>query len=329
MALPIANSTSTFLNHKVLLFAAGERIICHIMNSYCSAVSMDSPLYHIRRLKHLKGKPFYAWDESEEILDKSVSPNSFDMNSRLHPQIKQIAKDLIDSEISPELLEKVTRPSRTIEMGQRIESGIEKRFKEKLRVAEEKLLYKELSGCQKVALVLKEDKSLKLAQKLRKENHRYVSIGEETFVNVSLGFALKGVINPIIIRRLKCLEVAGLWNWWQKFVQGQNDVKQFNNEKFIQYEKPTISGNIIVIFSSLLFGWSVAALGFVMEKHGLNIIFSVTSKSCITACSSLDSFVKGLFFRICITFKTCFGCSLCNHKVDIRTIIITVQPKYA
>lgn len=323
--LPISNTTLRFLSHQILLGSAGDVAVCTEARMYCSAISIHSPLLHQRIVKHLKHQPIFGWNEDEDALNKDVPPTVYDLNSKLHPRISQIAKDLIDAEISVDLYKMVRQWNWTYEMSFKMATLIADRFRKKLRLSEEKLLYQEMSKCRKTALILEEDRSLKLAQKLRKEGLKYVSTGEENLANISLGFALKGVINPRIIRRLQSVDVAGLWNWWQKFIEGQNKISQFNRQRIAEYEKPTIAGNIIVIFSLLFLGLAAACLGFTLEVHGLIIL--MFGQHC---CTQLTFARYRSFLKCSCNFLVCRvrRASISNaQKPFPKPFVINVQTK--
>ncbi len=62
---------------------------------------------------------------------------------------------------------------------------------------------------------------------------------------------------------MKGLHASGIFEWWQRFVSGgsQTDNLQPNT----QLKKPSMSGNILVIFYTLFFGLIAACVSFIAE----------------------------------------------------------------
>ncbi|CAL8130182.1 unnamed protein product [Orchesella dallaii] len=121
-----------------------------------------------------------------------------------------------------------------------------------------------LKRCNKTALILPSYLCHRFAKKLSSEileEHIYVS--KQVLYEQSFHVRLRGFIKLGELKRIKRIEASGIWEFWlQLFRDGTLYVeKQARNE----LKKPTMSGNISVIFSVLIVGFVVGTLVFLVE----------------------------------------------------------------
>ncbi|CAL8130212.1 unnamed protein product [Orchesella dallaii] len=121
-----------------------------------------------------------------------------------------------------------------------------------------------LKGCNKTALILPSYLCHRFAQKLSSEIlEERIYVSKQVLFEQSFHVRLHGFIKLGELKRIKGIEASGIWEFWlQLFGDGTLYIeKQARNE----LKRPTMSGNIYVIFSILMVGLAVGTLLFLME----------------------------------------------------------------
>lgn len=78
-----------------------------------------------------------------------------------------------------------------------------------------------MGKCNKSAVLMPEYLCHETVHKLRKQGHDHVFIGKEVYSNVSPGNGFYGGISNLLQLRVIGSETAGLWKWWNQFVEDQ------------------------------------------------------------------------------------------------------------
>ncbi|CAL8135780.1 unnamed protein product [Orchesella dallaii] len=151
----------------------------------------------------------------------------------------------------------------------------------------ERILEEFMEQCNKTALVLPSFMCQQHKRRLHHLGRRDVFVGKEIYTNPSHSFSLGGLIPPYIVKRLSGMGASGLWEWWTKSIHEGSGLRTYTVNKALR--KPTLDGNILVIFVLLVFGIFVALLCFVIENR--KRLYSQTEKGIV--------YVK----QWCITFS--------------------------
>lgn len=238
-----------------------------------AAVVINSEIFNVRKFKALQMNERLTGEELLEVVPQT----ELDLNTKLHPNLSIVINKLLAEEIvetKSKVLEIHQNGNDYFELG-KLSTKVRKRIYTRLREAESLLQLEHIRTCQKTALVLSEQSSLQVAKRLRSQGQNLVSLGNENFANISIGYALQGAVSPYLIYRLRLIDVAGLWNWWQDFIKGQDEISKFNTEHNVGFKKPTMSGNILVIFSLVLFGWLLSILFIITECNWIKLLLQV------------------------------------------------------
>lgn len=90
-----------------------------------------------------------------------------------------------------------------------------------------------------------------------------VGIGKESIFSIGIGIAFSGVISRKLLKRIWSFEESSIWKHWEMLIAGS---KTFSNEHPRSHPvRPTMQGNIVVIFSVWLAGLSLALPIFMLE----------------------------------------------------------------
>lgn len=144
------------------------------------------------------------------------------------------------------------------------------RFKEKEQLA----LEKSLKVCNRVALLLPEHLTNKVARKMRNVDNVYV--GKEALQKFTIGVRLSGYVPRQVLFRIKVVWWAGLWDKWEKLLWSKTGRHTQKHNERTQLTKSNMSGNILILFALLLCGFAFSILIFALECSKL--IFSVILK---------------------------------------------------
>lgn len=134
----------------------------------------------------------------------------------------------------------------------------------KMHETEQSILEESLDHCNQVALLLPDHLARNIAYRMRNLENIYV--GKEILQDSMTAFYLSGYIPLRIISRIKAIKWAGLWYRWRKLIWSKTGrTVQENVRESRKIQKPTMSGNIFVIFVVLLIGLSCSILAFLGE----------------------------------------------------------------
>lgn len=89
--------------------------------------------------------------------------------------------------------------------------------------------------------------------------------GVETFYESNIAFVMTGLVPQLLIQRLKYAERCGLWRRWQSLFERK--VLPGNKRRSEQLKKPSMNGNVVVIFLVLVAGL-VGSLACFMVENG-------------------------------------------------------------
>lgn len=142
-------------------------------------------------------------------------------------------------------------------------TGMKAELTSLIRTKEKMYLLEHMTRCNKSAIVVPEHVSSEYAKILVQAGKSHVFIGKETYTKLFYGFRLGGYVPFHLVRRIKSVEVAGLWDWWSKFIS--RDLELANSWVPNTLVKPNMSGNVVVIFLLLLSGFGLALLCCLLE----------------------------------------------------------------
>ncbi|CAL8146093.1 unnamed protein product [Orchesella dallaii] len=146
------------------------------------------------------------------------------------------------------------------------------------RSLQDEPIWEFLQSCNKTALILPELNCHLLAAKLnrKRENKDSVYVGKSVVLSAKIGFSFQGYLIPGLVSQMNGLGQSGIADWWRLLArdwltrirvgsvgrEGNNITKSFDNG----LHRPTMEGNISVIFIVLVFFLSVSLIFFVVEK---------------------------------------------------------------
>lgn len=138
-----------------------------------------------------------------------------------------------------------------------------RKLQELVQMQEEEILFRFIQNCDKAALIMPEYVCANYAKRLRISKQQFISVGKELFPSASYGEYLSGLIPPVVIKRIRGIEVSGILNWNPLII-----------DKWKKYQSSTISsmptrakisGNILVIFIMLSGGLLIGTFSFFLE----------------------------------------------------------------
>lgn len=141
---------------------------------------------------------------------------------------------------------------------------IQMRMQNKFRFQEEIMMFRFLKQCRKTAVVLPEYECIKNARDLQDAGHQHVFVGKETYLDMKIAFALKGLVPPHLVHRIKSSQSSGIWTKLVELVEGTIK-SRFKEAKREPIREPSMEGNILVIFCLLGGGLFVAGVMFAVE----------------------------------------------------------------
>lgn len=121
-----------------------------------------------------------------------------------------------------------------------------------------------LRECKKTALVLSSQIGSEFVKMLEKEGRDKIYQGEETYYEVNVAFNMEGIIPPYLIQRAKYAEKCGLWKRWRNLFK-KNFLRK-SDQKTEPLRKPTMDGNVVIIFILLFAGMVLSLFGFAVEN---------------------------------------------------------------
>lgn len=123
-----------------------------------------------------------------------------------------------------------------------------------------------LRNCNKTALVLPTCIGYNFTKQLEDEGIVGVHQGVEAFYEMNIVLTLKGMIPRYLVQRFKDAEGWGLWKRWEGLFRKRFIDKGDRRTKPL--ERPTMRGNVIVIFLLLFLGWILSSVCFGSELFG-------------------------------------------------------------
>lgn len=134
------------------------------------------------------------------------------------------------------------------------------------------LLESTIASCKQSALLLPLYKCKQIAEKLtRIGGQQHISIGSEVYTDVREAFSITGFIPNYLRRRMKGMEVSGVWDWWNQIIENRYKIAENN---VTPPTRPTMAGNVLVIFVVFLTGIAIAFSSFLVEV-GENLLYNV------------------------------------------------------
>ncbi|CAL8139981.1 unnamed protein product [Orchesella dallaii] len=124
--------------------------------------------------------------------------------------------------------------------------------------------FETLKRCNKVALILPSFVCHRFAQKLSEEiSKERIYVSEQVLHEHWFDVRLKGPITPYAFKRFKWIQVSGIWEFWIQIFRDRTLYieKQARNE----LKKPTMSGNISIIFTTWIVGVAIGTVVFFVE----------------------------------------------------------------
>lgn len=140
--------------------------------------------------------------------------------------------------------------------------GHEKEYLEEFARMEWHKLLQFLRTCKRAAMVLPTHLGFEVVKKLGKEGYDDAYLGVEKYYEVNIGFVMRGLVPLFFVQRVKYAHRCGLWmRWYNLFKQ---DVTK-GERRQESLKKPTMDGNISVIFTLLLSGLLASATWLCVE----------------------------------------------------------------
>lgn len=130
-----------------------------------------------------------------------------------------------------------------------------------------------LYSCAQTAVVLPTYTGYQLTKKSAASGYKNIYQGVETYYTTNLVFRMRGSVPQYLIKRAKYAERCGLWKRWQtlfkdRFARNLDP----GNEPL---RKPSLAGNIVIIFLLLLFGLISSLVSFGLEASLVDKVLSV------------------------------------------------------
>lgn len=98
--------------------------------------------------------------------------------------------------------------------------------KKKLKIFEDRTLKTALLECNRTAVILPNHLFHQLANKVKRTRKRSnVFVGTESYLQSEWMFTLQGALTPHLLKQIKGVHEAGLWERWSKLVSRDEDFK--------------------------------------------------------------------------------------------------------
>ncbi|CAL8133117.1 unnamed protein product [Orchesella dallaii] len=148
-------------------------------------------------------------------------------------------------------------------------------FHDSLRKWQEQHAFEVLKGCNKVAVILPAFTGHQMAKNLTEvENLADVYVGKEVLYQRAFKMEISGSVSVKQVMRAKLVVSSGIWNFWsQIFWNGAMFQEDTTSEK--QLVAPSLSGNISVVFTVIIFGIVLSTAVFVIEIRKIMYSFVV------------------------------------------------------
>lgn len=167
-------------------------------------------------------------------------------------------------------------------------------FYSEYRAYAENQLHSLLKSCQKTAAVLPEYWAKEIGKDLRRAGLKSVFVGKYRYLNVHHGFFIVGKTHRNVVRRMYAFKSSGIWNWWLNYAEHRF---QYNAE-YIKEDlaKPSMEGNIQVIFYILLSGIFLSSVSFMAELH--KYIFAIIIATYTMICNHVKKFYNSIWLYL-------------------------------
>lgn len=136
-------------------------------------------------------------------------------------------------------------------------------YEKYIQVNEEKTLFEFLKTCKCAALVLPEYDCNIFARNLSLSGHQSVFVGKERYGNSETVVFMSGLIPTYVIKRLRSIVASGILDWHSKFELAKKTFQP--SESKLVPKKPTMSGNVVVIFLLLPAGFLLSFILLICE----------------------------------------------------------------
>lgn len=126
---------------------------------------------------------------------------------------------------------------------------------------------KALEDCANVAVLLPHTASLGKAKRLSKMHLSGTSyLGKETWFASDISNGLTEFVTGNILKRKGGLGQSGIWQWWEETLSEMNqNLENSTGSRGVFMKRPTMDGNIMIIFSVWLIGLGLAIVEFIFE----------------------------------------------------------------
>lgn len=142
-----------------------------------------------------------------------------------------------------------------------------------------------MKTCKQSALVLPVFIGYEFIARLEKDHKVAAYMGKETFYEVNIEFAMRGIVPRYIVQRAKSAESCGLWKRWEDLFRIRFDRSSTRKTKPLQ--NPGMDGNVLVIFLTFLLCSILSVFCFVLEYCLVNIIYRYI-KQVLILCSKIN-----------------------------------------
>ncbi len=197
----------------------------------------------------------YEWDKASTYNgENSVTLTSILNHTKLHPSMEKI------------LVEKI-KPFNLKSNYKHQSSHFTDYMRNNVWQAENSVLLDFISKCNKTAIVAPDFVVNELGRRLISNNTSNVYVSKESYSSISTSLVFSGWITRTVLNRFWWVKESGLWDWWTKFIKSS---KVFNEEISSNkkgLERPSMSGNIFMLFVMLLFGGVASGILFVCEMY--------------------------------------------------------------
>ncbi len=129
---------------------------------------------------------------------------------------------------------------------------------------QDKFIVDDLRKCKKTAWLLPDYQAQQFTRMLHQfGNHSDVGVNEYFKPNLNVYFI--GAMPSLLIKKASSISSSGLLEWWSNLINRTDLVRRRENEPPV---KPTMSGNIQIIFLFLAFGLTISQVFMIFELHG-------------------------------------------------------------
>lgn len=134
----------------------------------------------------------------------------------------------------------------------------------KINDREQITLEEELAKCNKVALILPDVLARSVTQKIKHKENLY--LGTENLLDSFITFKLKGYVPKQVFSRMRAVLSAGVWQKWKGLAESKaNRVIERNSGHPSKLQKPTMTGNLLILFIVLLAGLGISTVALLTE----------------------------------------------------------------